>query len=92
MFLPSSDVKLIDLVQDKTAQMIFKASKKSHLFHDRDGHHAYNFRGSNKLHQPKVRTTQKSTCISVRGVFMWNDLAEERKLCHSIIHTAKTEI
>lgn len=95
LFLKSSDLKLLDLVNYKTAQIMFRASKKSlpsniqKLFNDRDAHHTHNLRGSNKLYQPKVRTTLKSMCISVRGVLLWNGLAEELKGSSTIIQFKK---
>lgn len=57
LFLQSSVLKLRDHIDYKTAQIMFKASKNSlsaniqHLFHDRDAHHTYNLRGSNKFYQ-----------------------------------------
>ncbi|KAK7879295.1 hypothetical protein WMY93_033921, partial [Mugilogobius chulae] len=49
------------------------------LFQDRDAHHKYKLRGDKKLYQPKIRTTLKSMCISVRGVAIWNGLPDELK-------------
>lgn len=91
LFLESSNLKLCDLVTYKTAQIMFKASKKSlptniqNMFHERNMHHSYNLRGSNKLYQPKTRTTLKYKCISVQGVILWNGLAEELKASTNLV-------
>lgn len=91
LFLRSSNLKFQDLVRYKTAQIMFKASKKTlptniqNMFHDRNVHHSYNLRGSNRLYQPKTRTTLKSMCISIQGVILWNSLAEELKASTNIV-------
>lgn len=96
LFLNSSNLKLYDLVDLKIAQIMFKASKKSlpaniqALFQDRDAHHEYKLRGTNQLYQPKVRTTLKSMCISVKGVLLWNSLPEEIKMCKNLVQFKKT--
>lgn len=90
LFLKSFNLKLHDLVDYKIAQIMYKASKKSlpgniqNLFQDRDAHHKYKLRGTDKLYQPKVRTTLKSLCISVKGVILWNSLSEEAKMSKNL--------
>ena len=92
LFVELEELKLQDVINSKTAQIMFRASQYSlppniqNLFRDRDAHHSYTLRGIKNKYLPKFRTTLKSMCISVRGVKLWNDLADELKTCPNIIH------
>ena len=83
LFLRSCTLKLPDLVEFKTAQMMFKARNKLlpanilNMFSDREG--GYDLRWELNFKQATVQTTQKSMCISICGVKIWNSLTEEIK-------------
>ena len=90
LFSKTFDLKLFDLVDFKTAQIMFRAFRNclpeniQKLFQHRDQHHTHDLRGRNLLYQPKVRTTAKSFCISVQGVKLWNGLSEDQRSCMNI--------
>ncbi|KAK0146590.1 putative RNA-directed DNA polymerase from transposon BS [Merluccius polli] len=70
LFLNLNTLKFFDLVDFKTAQIIYKARHNmlpgniQKRFKDRDGR--YDLRGELNLKQPSISTTLKSFCISVR--------------------------
>uniref|UniRef100_A0A672HNL4 Reverse transcriptase domain-containing protein n=1 Tax=Salarias fasciatus TaxID=181472 RepID=A0A672HNL4_SALFA len=78
LFLNLQALKLTDIVEFKTAQIMYKASNNllpgniQKMFRDREG--GYDLRGKFKFKQPTVYTTLKSMCISVCGVKLWNSL------------------
>lgn len=88
LFLKSHTLKFPELVNFKTAQIMFKAWKDllprniQRLFNKRDD--TYDLRGKLNLKHPTIRTTMKSMCISVCGVRIWNDIDEEIKMCNDI--------
>ena len=79
MFLKSKIIKFHDLVQFKTATIMYKAKNKllptniQHLF-DTKEHLNYNLRGKNKFSTKYVRTKAKTMCVSVVGVKIWNNI------------------
>uniref|UniRef100_A0A671U3I7 Reverse transcriptase domain-containing protein n=1 Tax=Sparus aurata TaxID=8175 RepID=A0A671U3I7_SPAAU len=83
LFIESRILKLYDLINYRTLQMMYKAANKSlpHnlqiLFLDREERH--NLRGNMIFRQSKVRTTLKSFSLSVKGVKQWNVLEEDVK-------------
>ena len=82
-------LKFIDLVNFKTVQMVFKSRRNllpknlQKMFKDKE-EGRYNLRRKEELQQPFVRTTQKSMCISVCGVTLWNEVPEEIRQSNSI--------
>ena len=83
LFLRSNTMKLFDLVEFKTAQLMFKVRNKLlpvnilAMFREREG--GYELRWVRNLKQASVQTTRKAMCISVCGVKIWNSLTEEIK-------------
>ncbi len=88
LFLQSIILKFIDLVKFKTAQVMFKARNKllpgnfQKIFFERQG--GYNLREELNFKKINIRTTLKSTCISVCGVRLWNGLEQVLKHCINI--------
>ncbi len=88
LFLKSKTLKFMDLVNLKTAQVVFKARNNllpdniQHFFRDRDG--PYLLRGTLNLKQINARTTLKTQCISVCGVKLWNGLPDNLKLSRNV--------
>ena len=88
LFLQSKTLKLTDLVQFHTAQIMYRASNNllpaniQKLFFQRDG--GYNLRGELNLKHLCVRTTLKTFSISICGVKLWNKLTGELKQCPSM--------
>ena len=84
LFIQLKTLKFKDLVDLKTAHIMFKAGKKilphniQKLFQARESH--YNLRGVCMFEQPLVRINAKYHCISVKGVLLWNKCREELKL------------
>ncbi len=78
MFLKSHTLKFNDLVEFKTAQIVYKAKNKllpgniQQLFTDRQG--CYNLRGALNMRQLNARTKLKSMCILICEVILWNRL------------------
>ena len=89
LFLRSKILKFIDLVDFKTAQIIYKARNKGlpaniqRLFMDREGN--YYLRRELNLKHLGSRLNLKSMCVSVKGVSLWNHLPEEIQKCRNII-------
>ena len=89
LFLQSRILKFMDLVKFKTLQMVFKSRNNllprnlQKMFKDKE-EGKYNLRRKEDLQQPFVRTTQKSMCISVCGVTLWNELPEEIRHTNSM--------
>ena len=83
LFLRSNTMKLFDLVEFKTAQLMFKVRNKLlpvnilAMFREREG--GYELRWVRNLKQASVQTTRKAMCISFCGVKIWNSLTEEIK-------------
>ena len=88
LFMQSKILKLTDLVEFQTAQLMFKAKNNKlpaniqKKFTQREGN--YFLRGLFNFKMKKVRTTRKSFCISVCGVKLWNRLKEKLKQCPNI--------
>lgn len=88
LFLQSKLLKLIDLVEFSTAQLLYKANKGilpeniQKLFTHKEG--GYNLRGCSNFKRQIVRTTRKSLCVSVCGVKLWNRMDVELKQCPNI--------
>ena len=82
--MQSRILKLPDLVEFQTAQLMFKAknNKLPANIQKREG--SYFLRGLFNFKMKKVRTTRKSFCISVCGVKLWNGLKEELKQCPNL--------
>ena len=102
----SKTLKFFDLIDFKTAQILYKARYKllpdniQNWFRDRDGR--YELRGELNFKQPNATTTMKSMCISVHGVKFWNDLPDvikqsknvnqlKKMLKHAILDKYKSE-
>lgn len=85
LFLRAASLKLPDLINFITAQIIYRAKNYSlpnslqTLFSEREGCKRYDLRGKNKLQQKGSRTTLKSMCITIKGTSLWNRLSEEVK-------------
>lgn len=88
LFLRSNALKFMDIIEYKTAQIIYKARKNvlprnlQDLFRDREG--GYELRREHNLKQLWGRTTLKSMCISVKGVKLWNGIPEHVKQSKNI--------
>lgn len=93
LFFKSSTLKLLDIVELKTAQIAYKARNNllpgnlQKLFKEREGR--YEYRHKLNFQQPKARTTLKSMCISVKGVKLWNGLPDEIKKSNNNYHFKK---
>ena len=79
----------MDMVNFKTAQIIFKARNNllpgniQKMFFNREGD--YNLRGEHKLKQLRITTTRKSQCITICGVNLWNGLDLEIQKSSNIL-------
>ena len=79
-FIEGRILKLRDVVNYHTVQIIYKASKKSlpnslqAMFEDREVSH--DLRRKGKFTEKNIRTTLKSFSISVNGIKLWNGLDE----------------
>ncbi len=86
-------MKLKDLVELQTAQIIFKAANNSlpgniqKLFIEREG--GYNLRGKFKFKIQSTRTTRRSFCVPICGIKLWNSLNVGLKECPNIIQFKK---
>ena len=78
LFLKSHAMKFMDLINYKTALIMFRARNNTlpgnlqKLFCDRDGR--CGLRGELDFRTQYARLTLKRMCISVRGVKLWNGL------------------
>ena len=94
LFLKLKTLKFFDLVDLKTAQIIYKArhnmlpSNIQNRFRDRDGR--YELRGELNFKEIGASTTRRSMCISVRGVKLWNGLPEMIKNSKSVKQFSKS--
>lgn len=85
LFLKSKLLKITDIVQYQTAQIMFKAKNKllpgniQQLFKNRE--ECYNLRERCKFKEPRFRTTRKRFCLSVCGVRLLNGFSVELKQC-----------
>lgn len=83
LFLKSQELKFFDLVQFKTAIILFKARKNElpseiqNLFQEREG--GYYLRGELNFKEKFAETAKKRQCISVGGVKMWSKLSDVMK-------------
>ena len=83
LFKKSNTLKFIDLVEYRTALIMYKARNKMlplnilGMFRDREG--GYNLRWELNFKQNRANTTRKTMCTSVCGVLIWNGLTEEVK-------------
>uniref|UniRef100_A0A8C6UW15 Reverse transcriptase domain-containing protein n=4 Tax=Neogobius melanostomus TaxID=47308 RepID=A0A8C6UW15_9GOBI len=90
LFLQSKLLKMHDLVDFSTAQLLFKANKNvlpariQMLFARTEG--GYNLRGCDNFKTQAVSSTRKSMFVSVCGVKLWNKLGAEYKQCPNIHH------
>lgn len=81
LFLKAHALKFMDLIEFRTAQIMYKARNKllpgnlQKMFLDREG--GYNLRDKFNLKKIYARTTMKSMCISCCGVNLWNGLELE---------------
>lgn len=88
LFLHSKQLKLPDLIEFYTSQLLYKASKSllpmkiQELFELRVGE--YELRGCLNFKIQTVRTTKKSMCVSVKGVRLWNGLESQLKKCSTL--------
>ena len=88
LFIQSKLLKLKDMVEFQTVQVLYKAKNKllplniQKLFTERVGVHS--LRGKCNFRVTMVRTKRKSFCISVCGVKLWNSLNVELKECPNI--------
>lgn len=93
LFLKSKTLKLLDIVELKTTQIVYKARNNllpgnlQKLFKEREGR--YEYRHALNFQQPKARTTLKGMCISVQGVKLWNGLPDEIKISKNIYYFKK---
>jgi hypothetical protein len=93
LFLRSGTMKFVDLVEFKTAQLMFKIRNKIlpgnilKMFRDREG--GYELRWESNFKQAWAMTTRKSMCISVCGVKIWNGLTEEIKQINNMVQFKK---
>ena len=89
LFLRSKILKFVDLVDFKTAQIVYQARNQrlpanvQKLFRDREG--KYSLRRELNLKHLGSRINLKSMCITVKGVSLWNHLPEEIQRCKNII-------
>uniref|UniRef100_A0A669CB82 Reverse transcriptase domain-containing protein n=1 Tax=Oreochromis niloticus TaxID=8128 RepID=A0A669CB82_ORENI len=83
LFVKMKAIKFQDLVEFKTAQIMYKVRNKllpkeiCKLFIEREG--GYNLRGKWNLKIQSARTTLRTMSISIAGVKLWNSLTEEIK-------------
>ncbi|XP_024116978.1 uncharacterized protein LOC112138628 [Oryzias melastigma] len=88
LFYQSRILKLYDLVDFYTAQLLYRASGKTlpyniqKQFLENEG--GYKLRGCRNFKVRLIRTTKKSFCVSVCGTKLWNKLSNELKQCSSI--------
>ena len=93
LFLNSNLLKFMDIIEYKTAIIMYKARNKQLpaniqvLFSDREG--GYNLRGELKLKTAFARIKVKSFCISVCGVQLWNNMNVEIMQCSNMIQFKK---
>ena len=84
LFLQSHIMKLMDLVEYKTALIMYKARKNilpgniQKMFNDREG--GYNLRREQNFKVQCVKLKSKSMCISVCGVQLWNRMSTALQL------------
>ena len=89
LFWKSKTLKLFDLVEHKTAQVLYKARNYllpkniQRMFHERE--QSYDLREKSNLKVGRARTTMKSFCITICGVKLWNNLSTEIKNISNII-------
>ena len=89
LFLRVNALKFRDLVEFKTAQIMYKAKNKllpgniQRLFKEREG--GYNLRWDLNMKQHYARTNIKSMCISICGVILWNGLEENIKQSVNVV-------
>ena len=89
LFWKSKTLKLFDLVEHKTVQVLYKARNYllprniQRMFHERE--QGYDLREKSNLKVGRARTTKKSFCITICGVKLWNNMSTEIKNISSVI-------
>lgn len=89
LFIKSKALKFMDLVDQKTALVMYKARKKllpsniQTMFREREG--GYALRGERNWKQPICNTYMKSRCVSVCGVKLWNALRKDLKYSKNML-------
>ena len=89
LFLRSNTLKFMDLVEFKTALLMYKVRNKSlpcnilAMFREREG--GYNLRWDLNLKQASAQTTRRAMCLSVCGVKIWNSLNEDLKHSNNLV-------
>lgn len=87
-------LKLNELIEYNILKTMYKAHQQilpvnlQKRFMKRES--TYNLRGTEIFSQPEYRTKPKERCISVQGVKIWNNLANEIKLTKSLHIFKKT--
>ena len=88
LFIEFQTLKLQDLVDLSTATLMYKAHNQllptcvQELFQPRESH--YELRGTAIFQQNNARINNKTRCVSITGVKLWNSLENELKNCSSI--------
>lgn len=86
--MQSNLLKLFDLVEFYSLQLLYKASrsllpaKLQKLFALREA--VYNLRGYLTFVVPWVHSNRKCMCVSVKGVRLWNGLKKDSKQCPTL--------
>uniref|UniRef100_A0A3B3I1E4 Reverse transcriptase domain-containing protein n=1 Tax=Oryzias latipes TaxID=8090 RepID=A0A3B3I1E4_ORYLA len=88
LFYQSRLLKLYDLVDFYTAQLLYRASGKSLPFNIQKqflkNEGGFKLRGCWNFKVKLIRTTKKSFCVSVCGTKLWNSLSNELKKISNI--------
>lgn len=87
LFIKLNTLKFHDLVEFKTAQIMYKAYNNQlchsiqKLFKIREG--CYRLRGTSVFQKTRTRTNIKQMCVSSKGVNLWNNYEIQLKSCES---------
>ncbi len=88
LFINANELKFKDLVDFKTAQLMFKINNNllpdciQKMFNLRQSH--YSLRGMCIYSKSKIRTNTKLRCTTVTAVNLWNTLENNLKTCSTI--------
>ena len=88
LFIKSHTIKLYDLIELRTVQLMYKARNRllpeqlQKRFQNRDG--GYHLREPLNFKLGNCRTTTKQHCMTYYGVRLWNNLSMEMKQCPTI--------
>ena len=88
LFIDMHALKLNDLIDYKTAIIMFRAKRRSlptnlqNLFIGKGNNH-YFTRQNENFQQVFARTSLKTMCISIYGVKLWNSLNDKLKHCNN---------